>query len=305
MSRSEDLEVFVAVVQTGSFAKAAKRLELNPSAVSRRVSHLEQQLGVRLLHRSTRHLNLTEAGERYFNRCVRILEEIQEADREVRQHSDGLQGTLRVSCSTYFADRFLLARISQFLEQHSQIVLELRLTDEVVDLVSDRIDVAIRITAIAETSLETKKLMSDRRIICASPQYLERYGIPKTPDDLVRHRCLSLKVPTTTLNQWQFRDKSGTREIRVRDNFEVNSGQALYNLLLKGVGIGRVAHYFARPDLESGRLVQLLQDYEDRSDIGIYAVFPSQRYLLPKVQCFLNFLETSLTHYYQNESIRK
>ncbi|MBE9125016.1 MULTISPECIES: LysR family transcriptional regulator [unclassified Coleofasciculus] len=297
MSRQEDLEVFVKVVQSGSLAKAAEELQLNPSAVSRRISHLEKRLGVRLLNRTTRSLSLTEVGERYLNRCLRILEEIEEAEREAQQHSNELQGTLRISCSTYFAHRFLLAKISRFLKQNAQVSIELMLTDDVVDLVSDRIDVAIRIGELADPSLVAKKLISDRRILCASPQYLDRYGIPQTPDDLVHHRCLSLNAQKTTLNQWRFRDKSGLREIQVRGNFQVNSGQALYEVLLTGLGIGRVTQFLAHRELASGQLVRLLEEYEEDNEVGIYAVFPSRHYLLPKVQCFVEFLQKSLLHF--------
>ncbi len=290
MSRQQDLEVFVQVVKSGSFAKAADELQLNPSAVSRRISHLEQRLGVQLLHRTTRSLSLTEAGERYFNRCLSILADIEEAEREAKQHSQQPQGTLHVSCSTYLAYRFLLAKIPPFLEQYPQIVIQLTLSDDVVDLMRDGIDVAIRIGEIADASLITRKLISDRRIICASPQYLDRYGIPETPNDLAHHNCLSLNAQKTTLNQWRFRDASGLREMRVRGNFAVNSGQALYEAILAGLGIGRVVQFLAQPELTSGQLVPLLMEYAEDNEVGIYAVLPSQRYLLPKVRCFVEFL---------------
>lgn len=293
MSHQQDLDVFVQVVKSGSFAKAADELQLNPSAVSRRISHLEQRLGVQLLHRTTRSLSLTEAGERYFNRCLSILADIEEAEREAKQHSQQPQGTLHVSCSTYLAYRFLLAKIPPFLEQYPQIVIQLTLSDDVVDLMRDGIDVAIRIGEIADASLITRKLISDRRIICASPQYLDRYGIPETPNDLAHHNCLSLNAQKTTLNQWRFRDASGLREMRVRGNFAVNSGQALYEAILAGLGIGRVVQFLAQPELTSGQLVPLLMEYAEDNEVGIYAVLPSQRYLLPKVRCFVEFLAES------------
>jgi DNA-binding transcriptional LysR family regulator len=293
MSRQQDLEVFVQVVKNGSFAKAADELQLNPSAVSRRISHLEERLGVQLLNRTTRRLSLTEVGERYFNRCLSILAEIEEAEQEARQHSQEPQGTLHVSCSTYVAYRFVLTKILPFLEQYPQLSIKLMLTDDVVDLMVDGIDVAIRVGELADASLITRKLIGDRRIICASPKYLERYGIPKTPDELAHHNCLSLNAQKTTLNQWRFRDASGLREIRVRGNFEVNSGQALYEAILAGLGIGRVIQFLSQRELISGQLVHLLKEYEEDNDVGVYAVFPSQRYLLPKVQGFVEFLAKS------------
>jgi DNA-binding transcriptional LysR family regulator len=295
MSRLQDLEVFVQVVKSGNFAKAAIELQLNPSAVSRRVGNLEDQLGVRLFHRTTRSLSLTEVGERYLNRCLNILAEIEEAEREAKQHSKEPQGTLQVSCSTYFAHRYILSRMTEFLEQYPQLAIKLTLTDDVVDIVDEGIDVAIRIGELADAALISRRLLCDRRIICAAPAYLDRYGIPQTPDDLAHHNCLVLNAYKTTLNQWRFRDQSGLREISVNGNFTVNSGEALYEAVLAGLGIGRVTAFLASPDLTSGQLVHLLEDYEDENDVGIYAVFPSNRYLLPKVQCFVEFIAKSFS----------
>jgi DNA-binding transcriptional LysR family regulator len=294
MSRLQDLEVFVQVVNSGNFAKAAAVLDINPSAISRRISHLEDQLGVRLFHRTTRSLNLTEVGERYFSRCLSILADLEEADREARQHSEAPQGLLHISCSTLFAHRHLLTRIPEFLAQYPRIGIQLILTDDVIDVVGEGIDVAIRVGELADSSLITRRLMSDRRIICASPIYLEQYGTPTTPDDLAAHNCLALNAYKTTLNQWRFRDQSGLREISVNGNLTVNSGVALYEAVLAGLGIARVTAFLANQALQSGQLLHLLSEYEDENDVGIYAVFPSNRYLLPKVQCFVEFLVNSV-----------
>lgn len=289
MSRLQDIEVFVQVVKSGNFAKAAIALQLNPSAISRRIGNLEEHLGVRLFNRTTRSLSLTEVGERYLNRCLSILAEIEEANSEAKQHSVEPQGTLCVSCSSYFAHRYILSYIPQFLEQYPLVAIKLILTDDVVDVVNEGIDVAIRVGEIADSALTSRKLLSDRRIICAAPSYLDRYGTPKTPDDLAHHNCLSLHAYKTTLNQWRFRDRLGAREISVRGNFEVNNGEALYEAILAGLGIGRVTAFLVSQEIASGQLVHLLKDYEDDNEVGVYAVFPSNRYLLPKVRCFVEF----------------
>jgi DNA-binding transcriptional LysR family regulator len=296
MSHQQDMEVFVQVVKSGSFAQAAAELELNPSAVSRRISNLEERLGVLLLNRTTRKLSLTEVGDRYFTRCLSILAEIEEAEQEARQHSEKPQGLLYVSCSTLLAHRYIISRISAFLEQYPRLKVRLVLADDVVDISNEGIDVALRIGELANTSLIAKKLMSNRRIICASSKYLERYGTPKTPDDLAYHNCLTLNAHKTTLNQWRFKDKSGFREISVRGNFEVNSGEALYQAVLAGLGIGRIATFLTDQDARLGQVVHLLAEYEDDTDVGIYALFPSSRYLLPKVKVFVDFLEKSFLH---------
>lgn len=293
MNRLQDLEVFVQVVQSGNFAKAATALNINPSAISRRISHLEDQLGIRLFNRTTRSLSLTDVGKRYFNRCLSILADLEDADREAKQHSEAPQGLLHINCSILFAHRHLLTRIPEFLLQYPRLSIQLILADDVIDVVSEGIDVAIRIGELADSSLISRRLVSDRRIICAAPAYLDRYGIPKTPDDLAIHNCLTLNAYKTTLNQWRFRDRSGLREISVSGNFTVNSGAALYDAVLAGLGIARVTEFLANRALQSGQLIRLLSQYEDESDIGIYAIFPSNRYLLPKVQCFIEFLVNS------------
>lgn len=290
MSRLQDMEVFVQVVNSGNFAKAAVALDINPSAVSRRISQLEYQLGVRLFNRTTRSLSLTEVGERYFNRCFRILADLEEANQEAKQHSEAPQGLLNVSCSTMFAHNCLLARIPEFLAQYPRLSIQLVLTDDVVDVVSEGIDVAIRIGELAASSLISRRLVCDRRIICAAPAYLAHYGTPKTPDDLATHNCLALNAYKTTLNQWRFRDPVGLREISVCGNFTVNSGVALYEAVLAGLGIARASSFLIDQALRSGQLIRILGEYEDENDIGIYAIFPSNRYLLPKVQCFVEFL---------------
>lgn len=293
MTRLQNLEVFVQVVNSGNFAKAASVLDINPSAISRRISNLEDQLGVRLFNRTTRSLSLTEVGERYFSRCLNILAELEEADREAKHHSEAPQGILHVSCSTMFAHRHLLVRLPEFLSNYPRLDVQLALTDDLVDIVGEGIDVAIRIGELADSALITRRLISDRRIICAAPAYLNRCGTPTTPDDLANHNCLALNAYKTTLNQWQFRDPVGVREISVGGNFKVNSGVALYEAVLAGLGIARVTAFLADQALRSGQLIRLLAEYEDESDVGIYAIFPSNRYLLPKVQCFVDFLVRS------------
>lgn len=293
MNRLQDLEVFVQVVNSGNFAKAAIALEINPSAISRRISQLEDRLGVRLFNRTTRSLSLTEVGKSYFHRCLSILSDLEEADREAKQHSETPQGLLHVSCSTLFAHRHLLALIPEFLTHYPRLKIQLVLTDDVIDLVSEGIDVAIRIGELADASLITRRLISDHRILCAAPAYLNRYGTPETPDDLSFHNCLGLNAHKTTLNQWHFSDRIGLREISVSGNFTVNSGIALYESVLAGLGIARVTEFLAEQALKSGQLIRILAEYEDKNDVGIYALFPSDHYLLPKVQCFVEFLVKS------------
>jgi DNA-binding transcriptional LysR family regulator len=181
----------------------------------------------------------------------------------------------------------------EFLAHYPRLSIQLMLTDDVVDVVGEGIDVAIRIGELADSSLITRRLVSDRRIICAAPAYLDRYGTPSTPDDLAAHNCLALNAYKTTLNQWRFRNSVGLREISVGGNFTVNSGVALYEAVLAGLGIARMTAFLADQALRSKQLIRILSEHEDENDVGIYAIFPSNRYLLPKVQCFVEFLVKS------------
>jgi len=289
-----EMAMFVRVVDAGSFSAAARALHLTPSAVSKQISRLEGRLDARLLQRTTRRLHLTEEGRAFYERSVRIVAEIAEAEEAVNTLHATPQGTLRVNATVAFAKHQVVPRLPAFLARYPQLRIELELTDRSVDLVEEGLDVAIRLEEqMTDSSLVARRLAVNRRVICASPAYLEANGIPETPDDLLNHNCLTLSA-RETFNDWEFEDDNGSRTLRVGGNFEANHGDALHEAVLAGIGLARLATYLVAPDIHAGRLVPLLVDYAHEKN-ALYVVYPHRRHLSSKVRAFVDFLVEAFT----------
>ncbi len=288
MDKITEMAMFVQVVDDGSFSAAGRALELAPSTVSKQVSRLEERLGARLLSRSTRRLSVTEAGRAFYDRCVAILAEIEDAERVVDDLSGVPRGTLRINGTVGFCKSQLIPRMPHFLAQYPDIRVEVTLSDEIVDVVAEGVDVALRIGALEDSSLVARKLVSNRRVICAAPSYIERWGRPIAPEELSKHNCLVLSS-SKSFNQWEFVGPDGELVVRVQGNFAVNHADALYQTVLAGGGIARLATWLVGDDIATGRLVQLLPEYEhDRT--AIYVVYPHRRHMSAKVRVFIDFL---------------
>lgn len=289
MDSASLMTLFVRAVDHGSFSAAARALGLSPSAVSRQVRRLEDGLGVRLINRSTRSITLTEEGHAFYERCARIVADIDEAQALVMSMGEHVQGRLRVTATVAFAKAHLLPLIPEFLRRYPELKLVLELTDRPVDLVAEGVDVAIRFTEqIADTSVVARKLANNKRVICASPAYLELNGVPERPADLLRHNCLRLST-VTSWNDWEFDEPDGKRILRVTGNFEANSADAIYHAVLAGVGIARLSTYLVAEDLLAGRLARVLPEYTyEKADI--LAIYPDRRNLSPKVRAFVDYL---------------
>lgn len=293
MQRSDEMSVFVNVVREGGFSAAAKVLELTPSAVSKQVSRLEDRLNVRLLNRTTRQLSMTEEGETYFQRATAILADIEEAESLVADRHGSPSGMLRVTSSITFGRHQIVPLMPEFLNAFPDVRLQLSLSDNVVDLVQERFDVAIRVADLNDSSLVARRLAVDRRVVCAAPSYLERYGTPQSPETLRDHNCLVImNIPS--MRDWELIFGGTARKIHVEGRFETNSGVAVHEAALDGIGIAQLPAYLVAPDLKAGRLVSFL---EDRVAEGktIYAVYPHTRHLSPKVRAFIDFLVAKLT----------
>ena len=236
MKRSDEMSVFVNVVREGGFSAAAKVLELTPSAVSKQVSRLEDRLNVRLLNRTTRQLSMTEEGETYFQRATAILADIEEAESLVADRHGSPRGMLRVTSSITFGRHQIVPLMPEFLNVLPDVRLQLSLSDNVVDLVQERFDVAIRVADLNDSSLVARRLAVDRRVVCAAPSYLERYGTPQSPETLRDHNCLVImNIPS--MRDWEFIFGGTTRKIHVEGRFETNSGVAVHEAALDGIGI--------------------------------------------------------------------
>jgi len=295
MDRPGEMAVFVRVVETGSFSAAARVEGLTPSAVSKLMARLEERLGARLLHRTTRSINLTHEGVAFYQRCVRILREIDEAEQAISQFHMVASGRLRVHAAVAFATSQIVPILPAYLERYPQVHLELTLSDRVVDVVEEGIDVAIRIGAASDASVMTRQLATDRQIICAAPAYLRRCGVPETPSELGRFNCLTWTGNRGGCNQWPFIGPQGPYTVTARGSIEVDDGQTLYEMAVAGLGLARLAGYRVGAAIKAGGLVPLLVDQHLEQPVSIHAVYPHRRHLLPKVRSFVDFLTWNFT----------
>ena len=289
MDRFNALATFVKVVEQGSFARAADRLSVSTSAVSRQVAELEAHLDVRLLNRTTRRLSLTEAGQAFYERCVQLLADLEETESSVRSTAVEPKGTLRVTCGVTFGERYLAPAIAEFAGLHPQVSFDVDLSDRVVDLVEEGFDLAIRIGPVGNQALVSRRIGSTQFVCCASPAYLARHHAPVTPADLEQHACLGYTYAAVT-SAWTFESLDGTHHTpRIVPRHRLNNGRMLAELAAAGLGIVLEPDFIVAPEVRSGRLQRLLTDYQPpRSPIA--AVYPSRRHLSAKVRSFVDFL---------------
>jgi len=283
------MTAFARVAETGSFSEAARRLRSSKSVVSRQIAALESELGVRLLHRSTRALTLTEAGRGYFDQLVRILADIDEANLSVSHLQAAPRGRLRVNAAMSFGIRHLAPAIPDFLARCPEVKIDLTLNDRFVDLVDEGYDMAVRIGHLIESSLVARRLAPLRRVVCASPAYLAARGVPATPDDLAGHECLRYSnIPVG--DEWTFTAPDGrARSAEVTGRLRVNNGDALRIAALEGLGLACLPTFIVGEDLRAGTLVPVLEGAAHQSG-GVFAVYPHARHLSPKVRAFIDFL---------------
>lgn len=290
---SNDMNAFVRVVEKGSFAAAAQDLGLSPSAVSKIVTRIEERLGVQLLTRTTRRIALTPEGDTYFQRCRDILAAIEAAEAEVSSSGSSLQGPIRISASTSIGRYQIAQYLPGFLARHPGIVIELDATDRQVDLIAENVDIAIRTGELADSSLVARKISEARRILCASPAYLERRGIPAVPADLLNHNCL-LVTNFAHLARWPFYTPEGINRLAVSGDVTSDSSDVLLELALRGHGIIRSLEIIAARHLRQGRLVQFLTDVHVAEPTPMWAVTPPGRNRVPRIRAFLDYLVETL-----------
>ena len=281
------IPVFVAVVENGGFSAAARTLGISKSAVSKRINQLEAHLGVRLLHRTTRKLSLTEAGERYFEHAAQALTAAGQAENAVTELQGEPQGHLTISAPMSFGRLHVAPLIPKFLKRCPKLQIDLVLDDRKVDLVAGGFDVAIRAGNLPASTLIARKLAPVRQVLCASPDYIDRYDRPGTPAELSGHNCV-LYSYSSDADEWTLIGESGPETVTVSGSYQVNNSEALLEALREGIGIGRLPTFVAGPDLKTGRLVKLFESYR-LPDFTIYAVFPERQYLPAKVRAFLDF----------------
>jgi len=295
MSRAEEINAFVISVESGGFSAAARKLELTPSALSKLVSRLEDRLGSRLLHRTTRRLQLTVEGETFYNRIRPILTALDEAEDELRQVSGSPRGVLRVRCSSVFAVHQLTPAIPRFLERHPEITLNLTIHDGPIAAVDDNVDLSIRVGTPDETTAVVRHICHVQRVICAAPSYLERFGTPHTPDDLHHHNCLWITA-LPGLRRWSFDTDEGIRIVHIDGNVIANNAEMVLQLALAGVGITCLADVIVGDAIRSGALVPVLVEWQHPEPVPLLATYPSSRNLSPKVRAMVDFLVKEFGH---------
>lgn len=291
MDRLAEMEVFVRVVEEGGFSAAARTLDMSKSAVSKRVSALEDRLGARLINRTTRKLALTDAGIAFHARAARIIAEAEEAEAAVSSLQAAPRGVLRVNAPVSFGINHLGGLLPSFLERYPDLSVDLVMNDRFVDLVDEGFDLAIRISSLEDSSLIARRLCGLNRVVVASPDYLARHGAPAHPTDLTRHACL-LYTYLRRSGEWTLRHRDDGQDVRVRVEgaaLRANNGDVLREAAIGGLGVTMMPTFIIGADLVAGRLVRLLPDWEDDTG-GIYAVWPSGRFVPAKVRAFVDLL---------------
>ncbi|MFD1123258.1 LysR family transcriptional regulator [Methylophilus flavus] len=286
MDRFLSMEVFVTAVESGSFTVSATLLKMTPSMISKHISALEKRLGTPLLQRTTRRQHLTEAGQAYYEQCKQIMVHVAAAEAGVEAMSSHPKGMLRVSASVWFGSLTLAPLACDYLKVYPEVNLQLSLTDRYVDIVDEGYDVAIRIGNLADSSLIARKLSMFEVAICASPDYLQQYGIPQTPEDLLQHQCLGF---SNWHSQGGWKQISPYLNISSALRFESDNSQALRVAAVKGLGIILTPRALLKADIEAGRLIELLPDYTPTAR-PIHAVYPRNRQSQPKLTTFVDYL---------------
>ncbi|WP_047049619.1 LysR substrate-binding domain-containing protein [Vibrio mexicanus] len=285
----EGVVEFVAVAETQSFTTAAIKLSTSVAQVSRRVSALEDRLAVKLLNRTTRKVSLTEAGQIYFHQCKPLIEGLELAELAVTQMQSAPKGVLRVTAPVTYGENQLAPLIHLFLKRYPKLDLELTLTNQKLDLIESGMDLAIRLGNLEDSLLVAKKLSSRQLYVCASPDYLQKYGEPHSLSELANHHCL-----VGSVDYWRFTQQGKEKSLRVSGRIQCNSGIALLDAAKQGLGLVQLPDYYVSEYLLSGKLIEVLPSHRSERD-GIWALYPQNRHLSPKVRLLIDYLSEQLT----------
>jgi len=288
-NRVGEMQVFQRVVESGSFSEAARLLLMTPSTVSKLIGRIEARLGVRLLERSTRRLSLTAEGQVFYERSFALLAELDEIERGLSQGAASADGTIRVNASVPIGTMALEPLLPAFWAEHPRIVVDLSLSDEIVDLYLDRTDVAFRVGPLPDSSMMARRIGVAWRKIVAAPAYLERHGVPRTVDDLAAHNCLGFNFRRAA-PVWPFRESGRIVDRVVHGSLLANNGETVRRMAVAGIGLARLGDYHAREDIAAGRLVEVLSDVVESDREDIHAVYLGGPRLPHRVKLFLDFV---------------
>ena len=289
MDQLAAVRAFNRVADLGSFAAAARDLGISTSSVSRLVADLEAELGVRLLNRTTRRLSLTDSGIAYRDRAREIVDALEELNDATRAQSGLPSGLLRVTTSITLGESWVVQLLPSFHERYPDIYVGLDISDRVLDLVAEGYDVGVRSGMLKDSSMIARHMMELHYIVCGSPEYVERHGMPQDPNDLARHKCILYSQPNLTGESWWFEHDGGEITVPVEGVMNVNNAWSVRVLMIAGVGIGFVPDFVVSHDIEAGRLIRMMPGWAASAD-DVHAVYPSKRHLSPKVRAFVDHL---------------
>ncbi len=284
MKNWEAMEAFIEVVRQGSFSAAASQLNVSPSHISRLITQLEASLGTTLLFRTTRRIRLSEAGELYYQHCRSLPEALNSAEEIVSNLNKAPIGSFKMTCATTFGERFISPLMNDFLLLNPKIELDFHLTNREVNLIEEEYDLAIRMGSLKDSSHLSRRLCDRKEYLCASRSYVDQYGMPHTLSELNKHKCL-----IGSKNHWLFQQTGQRKEVRINSQWRSNSGPALLDATLKGMGIAQLPDYYVKEGLANGQLIELLPQYQYPYS-GVWLVYPKVRHSSPKLKAICDYL---------------
>jgi DNA-binding transcriptional LysR family regulator len=289
MPDTEDMAIFARVVELGSLTAAGRDMRMSPAVVSNRIARLETRMGVRLLNRTTRRVDPTREGALFYEHCTAILTELEQAESAISEHTAEPRGPIKMTAPAVFGRMHVAPHVPVFLARYPQIQVRLQLTDHLLDLGQERIDLAIRIAEMTDSNAILRKLAANRRVIVAAPAYLERHGTPAEPADLLKHNCLLLRFAGSRQFRWTLQTPDGPTTLRVAGNMDADNGEVLRDWCLAGHGLALKSVWEIVEDLNAGRLKVVLAQFPPLSH-AIYALYPQNRFLSSRVRVFIDFL---------------
>ncbi|MEH6358890.1 MAG: LysR family transcriptional regulator [Pseudomonadales bacterium] len=301
MNKIDNMALFVRVVKVGGLAAAGRQVGLSPASMTGRINALEKHYNARFLNRTTRKISLTSVGQRFYDACLRVLAEVEEAEAVLQSSEQDLCGSLRVTASFDFGRQFVAPALADFVNLYPGVIPYLHLTDGVTDLVEQGFDLGIRFGNLPDSNLIVRRLADNPRVLVASPSYLKKHGMPKQPKDLEQRSCLVMERLGEPLNEWYFHSKQATQRINVTPAFMSNDGAIIRHWALSGAGIAYKSFWDVKNDLAAERLITVLDDFvlgfqaSDNEDAGLKIVYPSRRYVPRQVTGFIEFLQNKMS----------
>jgi DNA-binding transcriptional LysR family regulator len=285
----EGVVEFVAVAEAHSFTAAAKRIGISTAQVSRQISALEERLATKLLYRTTRKVSVTDAGQVYYQHCRQVLDGLKEAELAMNNLQSTPTGKLKITAPVTYGERSIAPLLNNFVAKYPELNVQLHLTNQLINLVDEGYDLAIRLGKLEDSTMIAQRLSSRTHYVCASPDYLARFGVPHSLSELSKHNCLQ-----GTLPYWRFQEAGKVNNIEVNGNIRCNSGRALVDAALKGLGIVQLPDYYVLGSIESGQLISLLEQHRESNE-GVWALYPHNRHLSPKIRLLIDYLGEELS----------